>query len=86
MFKYFPTNYVWNLSVAIAIENGGRMGEIVDGQYQKYAVESGAYVRKHFTTADTVAVSQQDVAQASQATIDAAWALVVNPTPIIASR
>jgi methyl-accepting chemotaxis protein len=35
-----------------------------------------AYVRKHFTTADTVAVSQQDVAQASQATIDAAWALV----------
>ncbi len=25
-----------------------RMGEIVDGQYQKYAVESGAYVRKHF--------------------------------------
>jgi pyruvate dehydrogenase E1 component len=25
-----------------------RMGEIVDGQYQKYAVESGAYVRQHF--------------------------------------
>src|SRR3989440_4544110 len=25
-----------------------RMGEIVDGQYQKYAVESGAYVREHF--------------------------------------
>jgi pyruvate dehydrogenase E1 component len=25
-----------------------RMGEIVDGEYQKYAVESGAYVRKHF--------------------------------------
>jgi len=24
------------------------MGETVDGQYQKYAVESGAYVRKHF--------------------------------------
>ena len=24
------------------------MGEIVDGEYQKYAVESGAYVRKHF--------------------------------------
>jgi pyruvate dehydrogenase E1 component len=29
-----------------------RMGEIVDGQYQKYAVESGAYVRKHFWGAD----------------------------------
>ena len=25
-----------------------RMGEIVDGEYQKYAVESGSYVRKHF--------------------------------------
>jgi pyruvate dehydrogenase E1 component len=25
-----------------------RMGEIVDGQYQKYAVESGAYFREHF--------------------------------------
>jgi pyruvate dehydrogenase E1 component len=29
-----------------------RMGEIVDGQYQKYAVESGAYVREHFWGAD----------------------------------
>src|SRR5512147_3056888 len=25
-----------------------RMGEVVDGEYQKYAVESGAYVRNHF--------------------------------------
>jgi pyruvate dehydrogenase E1 component len=25
-----------------------RMGEVVDGQYQKYAVESGEYVRQHF--------------------------------------
>jgi pyruvate dehydrogenase E1 component len=29
-----------------------RMGEIPDGQYQKYAVESGAYVREHFWGAD----------------------------------
>jgi pyruvate dehydrogenase E1 component len=29
-----------------------RMGEIVDGQYQKYAVESGAYVRQHFWGTD----------------------------------
>jgi pyruvate dehydrogenase E1 component len=29
-----------------------RMGEIVDGQYQKYAVESGAYVREHFWGTD----------------------------------
>jgi pyruvate dehydrogenase E1 component len=29
-----------------------RMGEIVDGEYQKYAVEDGAYVRQHFWGAD----------------------------------
>ena len=29
-----------------------RMGEIVDGEYQKYAVEPGAYIRKHFFGAD----------------------------------
>jgi len=29
-----------------------RMGEIVDGEYQKYGVESGAYVREHFWGAD----------------------------------
>src|SRR6267142_1119198 len=29
-----------------------RMGEVVDGQYQKYAVESGDYVREHFWGAD----------------------------------
>jgi len=29
LFEPFP-NYVWNLSVSIALENGGRIGEIVD--------------------------------------------------------
>ncbi|GAB4288872.1 MAG: pyruvate dehydrogenase (acetyl-transferring), homodimeric type [Ignavibacteriaceae bacterium] len=29
-----------------------RMGEVVDGQYQKYTVESGAYVREHFFGVD----------------------------------
>jgi pyruvate dehydrogenase complex dehydrogenase (E1) component len=24
------------------------MGEVVDGQYQKYTVESGEYAREHF--------------------------------------
>ncbi|RYF66249.1 MAG: alpha/beta hydrolase, partial [Comamonadaceae bacterium] len=28
MFKYFPKNYVWNLSVDLAIEMGARIGEI----------------------------------------------------------
>jgi dienelactone hydrolase len=30
MFRYFPTNYVWNLSVDLAIEMGARIGEIED--------------------------------------------------------
>jgi pyruvate dehydrogenase E1 component len=29
-----------------------RLGEIVDGEYQKYAVESGAYMREHFFGTD----------------------------------
>jgi pyruvate dehydrogenase E1 component len=29
-----------------------RMGEVVDGQYQKYTVESGAYIREHFFGVD----------------------------------
>ena len=29
LFNYFP-NYVWNLSLSIALESGGRIGEIVD--------------------------------------------------------
>jgi dienelactone hydrolase len=28
VFRYFPTNYVWNLSVDLAIEMGARIGEI----------------------------------------------------------
>ena len=30
LFQYFPGNYVWNLSVDIAIESGARIGEIED--------------------------------------------------------
>ena len=29
-----------------------RMGEVVDGDYQKYTVETGAYIRKHFFGTD----------------------------------
>jgi pyruvate dehydrogenase E1 component len=29
-----------------------RMGEVVDGEYQKYSVESGRYIREHFFGAD----------------------------------
>ncbi len=42
LFEYFP-NYIWNLSVAIAMESGGRIGEIVDMcQPIKDAADSGA--------------------------------------------
>jgi dienelactone hydrolase len=30
LFQYFPNNYVWNLSVDIAIESGAKIGEIED--------------------------------------------------------
>jgi pimeloyl-ACP methyl ester carboxylesterase len=30
LFQYFPNNYVWNLSVNMALESGGRIGEIED--------------------------------------------------------
>ena len=30
-----------------------RLGEIVDGQYQKYSVESGKYIREHLCNGDT---------------------------------
>ncbi len=29
LYEFFP-NYIWNLSVAIALENGGKIGEVVD--------------------------------------------------------
>ncbi|GAA0273466.1 alpha/beta fold hydrolase [Alteraurantiacibacter aestuarii] len=42
LFEYFP-NYIWNLSVAIALESGGQIGEIVDMcQPIKDAADSGA--------------------------------------------
>src|SRR5690606_32874070 len=30
LFQYFPNNYVWNLSVNIALGSGGQIGEIED--------------------------------------------------------
>lgn len=41
LFEYFP-NYVWNLSLAIALESGGRIGEIMDmSQPLRQAAERG---------------------------------------------
>lgn len=30
LFEYFPNNYVWNLSLAIALQSGGEIGELMD--------------------------------------------------------
>jgi dienelactone hydrolase len=30
LFQYFPNNYVWNLAVNMALESGGKIGEIED--------------------------------------------------------
>lgn len=41
LFEYFP-NYVWNLSVSIALESGAKIGEIIDMcQPLKEAAENG---------------------------------------------
>ena len=42
LFEYFP-NYIWNLSLAIALESGGQIGEIIDMcKPLKQAAETGA--------------------------------------------
>ncbi|MCZ8251616.1 MAG: methyl-accepting chemotaxis protein [Hylemonella sp.] len=45
-------------------------------QLKDSSKEFTAFIRKNFTSAETIGVTQQQVGQASQATIDAAWALV----------
>ncbi|CAD6543173.1 alpha/beta hydrolase family protein [Paraburkholderia metrosideri] len=53
MFKYFPTNYVWNLSVDLAIEMGAKMGEIEEmcSQLQDAALKPDAEGTRAFRTA-----------------------------------
>ncbi len=50
MFRYFPTNYVWNLSVNLAIEMGARMGEIEEmcAPLQEAALQPDAAGTKAF--------------------------------------
>jgi pyruvate dehydrogenase E1 component len=37
-----------------------RMGEVVDGEYQKYSVEKGSYIREHFFQADPELLAMVD--------------------------
>lgn len=41
MFRYFPKNYVWNLSVDLSIEMGARIGEIEEMCAPLLAAELG---------------------------------------------
>ena len=70
LFEYFP-NYVWNLSVAIALENGGKIGEIVDMcQPIKDAASNGEdantaeFLKEWVGKADTlVELAEEDLAK-----------------------
>jgi dipeptidyl aminopeptidase/acylaminoacyl peptidase len=70
LFSYFP-NYVWNLSLAIALENGGKIGEIVDMcEPIKEAAQRGedagtpAFMREWVKMADKlVALAEEDKAR-----------------------
>lgn len=59
LFEYFP-NYIWNLSVAMALESGARIGEIVDMcEPIRKAAESGDagtpdFMRQWVKQADTL--------------------------------
>lgn len=59
MFRYFPTNYVWNLSVDLAIEMGARIGEIeamcapvVEASKQPDAMGTRAFVESWVSMGD----------------------------------
>lgn len=53
MFRYFPTNYVWDLSVNLAIEMGARIGEIEEmcGPLQEAARQPDAEGTRAFREA-----------------------------------
>jgi len=66
LFEYFP-NYIWNLSVAIAMESGGRIGEIVDMcQPIKDAAASGADAGTPLFMAQWVAMADKLIGLAAE--------------------
>ncbi len=66
LFEYFP-NYIWNLSVAIAMESGGQIGEIVDMcQPIRDAAASGADAGTPQFLAQWVAMGDKLIALADE--------------------
>ena len=59
LFEYFP-NYIWNLSVAMALESGGKIGELIDMcEPIRAAAESGdagtpEFMRRWVAKAETL--------------------------------
>ncbi len=66
LFEYFP-NYIWNLSVAIAMESGGQIGEIIDMcQPIRDAAASGADAGTPQFMKQWVAMGESLVAMAAE--------------------
>jgi dipeptidyl aminopeptidase/acylaminoacyl peptidase len=71
MFKYFPTNYVWNLSIDLAIEMGARIGEIeamcaplIEASKQPDAEGTRAFMQSWVAMGDKLcALAAEDEAQ-----------------------
>jgi dienelactone hydrolase len=67
MFRYFPNNYVWNLSVDLAIEAGARIGEIeemcaplVEASKQPDAEGTRAFMRSWVAMGDKLCSLAED--------------------------
>jgi dienelactone hydrolase len=67
LFQYFPDNYVWNLSIAIALESGGRIGEIeemcrplLDAAARGEDAGTPAFMARWVETADRLAALAED--------------------------
>jgi dienelactone hydrolase len=66
LFEYFP-NYIWNLSVAMALESGGKIGEIIDMcQPIREAAASGADAGTPQFMARWVAMAEQLIGLADE--------------------
>jgi dienelactone hydrolase len=66
LFSYFP-NYIWNLSVAMALESGGKIGEIIDMcQPIRDAATSGADTGTPQFMAQWVAMAEQLIGLADE--------------------
>lgn len=66
LFEYFP-NYIWNLSIAIAMESGGRIGEIIDMcQPIRAAADGGADAGTPAFMAQWAAMGEKLIALAAE--------------------